>query len=843
MQPSKHFEEQVANLFRNAGALRVRSNVMLGGSQIDVEVIFRVAGVEFLVAVECKHYAKSVGIGEVLKFAEVLDFLRKSQLADAGVVVSHSGFSPQAHEAARKQRIHLLKPDDILCLSAQERCSTFGFLSDTKSTLYALEGIQNPRLEQFIGLMGRVAKARKLVPAVDAASLWRCANECSEIAQTLGDSCRAEALLLEGILTYDKQDSFDAAKQKFQTAQVIARRAQEYQLEAVLTLWIARCLAGMKKFAEATKMLKPLIERNQDNQGLAALILKSKYWMAKIRLLQLQTEDDSSALREIINQFQEVLCEADSLGIIHYREGARARLGEIAERLGDPAKAFRLYREAYEGTPSEDAQDREKLTELIDKIRRKLSPSEIQAIQEGSHRERPLSSWPPSAVQTCEFALWRFAKFPLQRILPRLLEGPRFEGLKELLADDEILDFCIDADRYDRSRPGAPIATGERKYRSLRAHLNSGRFSNDLLRRLRFAKRLLLGSALVNDTGRKGGVALVALDEEADSCILDRREGFYETPGENGLCFHYDSRNRLRLSGDMFARCRELSSELISQVVRRAEGRGVFPFSVDFLLRENQEPVFLELHYPSRGFVALYEPFRSLTMRAKFPVDIYANALSLLVEEARFEKVLIAHSDILQSDQERPRSATYGFEFQGCVNAFFARLRDRLIVCDDWRKTDRLGGKISYRGEVAQLVILDDVDPQSSVRAVDPQLLLPDHRLVEFCGDVVAVLNLCKELGVATPKWQAFDPLSFNTLDGVQATLGRLVIAKDPVHLPSWHAEKRRGIFLDLQDGDDQQLLARLARHRPILVETAVTSSVDRFGHFGELRIHCCAVR
>ncbi|MEE9441921.1 MAG: restriction endonuclease [candidate division Zixibacteria bacterium] len=843
MQPFKSFEEAIAELFRNAGAERVESDVEVGGRQIDVLVAFWQMGIEFRVAVECKYYERAVGVDLVMEFAKTLDHLREAGLVDTGSMVSKSGFTQKAKNLAKTRRVHLLNPSDILSLSFRGLWTQVGLRFDTFSVLHAIEGISNDRVEQFLGLVGRVSKARKLVPAVDKASLWDSVKKCRDLAESLGDIYRAEAMLLEGILIYDEQ-KYQSASIRFSITHDIAKRSQALHVSAAAKLWTARCLTGMKKYAEALDALDLMIEEYKSNQALTALLVKAKYWRAKTLLLKWMEVGDAEIAASITNQFTQILVEADSQGMANYREGAKARLGDIAFHQGNFAESLRLYLEAFHNTPVRDAQDREKLVSLIKAARDKLSPVDAAAIERKGDSTPSAAGWPSMNTQICQFAIWRFARFPLSSILPRVLGDQAFGGVRDLLEDDNFLDFCIEADRYDKSKPGEPIPTGERKYRSLRAKILAGRHSSsDVLRRLRFVKRLLLGGALVNDTGRNGGVALVGLDASAESRVLDRRQGEHVIPGNGGLRFRFDSRKRLAQNSEFLNRCKEIASVLISKIIGRVEGRGVFPFSVDFMLDDN-EPIFLELHYPSRGFEVLYAPFRPLTENAIFPIDIYSQAIRLLTEEAHIHKIVLAHSDSLTSDIGRSRSATYGFEFQRLVDALFSVLKDtQLIVCKDWRDASRVDGRIQIEGDSPDLIILDDMDPQNLLQTIFPQQLLPNAKLIQLANDIKGVLDICSQLSIHTPPFRIVHMCDSCSIQGLREELGQLVITKELFHLPSWHAEKRRGVFLDLDDSVDREFLKKSSRNRHLLVQSVVRTSQDKYGHSGELRIHCCGIR
>jgi len=83
----------------------VRMDGLSGHShQVDVVYSFRMWATDFLVVVECKQYARSVRIDDLLEFKARLDDLR----AHKGLFVTTTGFQKGAVEFAKANRIALL---------------------------------------------------------------------------------------------------------------------------------------------------------------------------------------------------------------------------------------------------------------------------------------------------------------------------------------------------------------------------------------------------------------------------------------------------------------------------------------------------------------------------------------------------------------------------------------------------------------------------------------------------------------------------------------------------------------------------------------------------------------
>jgi hypothetical protein len=77
--------------------------------QIDVSIETKVAGLEILILIECKHYKKTVEISDVLAFAQRLDDIG----AHKGVVVSTIGFQEGTKKVARAHGIALVITEPV----------------------------------------------------------------------------------------------------------------------------------------------------------------------------------------------------------------------------------------------------------------------------------------------------------------------------------------------------------------------------------------------------------------------------------------------------------------------------------------------------------------------------------------------------------------------------------------------------------------------------------------------------------------------------------------------------------------------------------------------------------
>jgi hypothetical protein len=119
-QTGKKLERRVADAYREIGARKVEHDVELAGNQIDVYVELETPGrLLHRIAVEAKDWTKPVGIAVVNGFAQIVKLLRSQQMVDEGIIISATGFSKQARNAARTYGIRLLEPADLDAMVAE----------------------------------------------------------------------------------------------------------------------------------------------------------------------------------------------------------------------------------------------------------------------------------------------------------------------------------------------------------------------------------------------------------------------------------------------------------------------------------------------------------------------------------------------------------------------------------------------------------------------------------------------------------------------------------------------------------------------------------------------------
>ena len=111
--PGYDFEREVAAIYRIVGA-KVEHGVDLAGNQIDIVATENTpSGAPVRIAIECKNYARPVGIDVVNSFGAVAYLLRQRSLIDRATIVAANGFTTQARQAARTHDIELLDISDL----------------------------------------------------------------------------------------------------------------------------------------------------------------------------------------------------------------------------------------------------------------------------------------------------------------------------------------------------------------------------------------------------------------------------------------------------------------------------------------------------------------------------------------------------------------------------------------------------------------------------------------------------------------------------------------------------------------------------------------------------------
>jgi hypothetical protein len=78
--------------------------------QIDVAIEAKIAGIEILIIVECKHYNKKISMNEILVFTARIDDIS----AHKGIMVTTIGFQSGVEKIARAKKIALVVVKDLI---------------------------------------------------------------------------------------------------------------------------------------------------------------------------------------------------------------------------------------------------------------------------------------------------------------------------------------------------------------------------------------------------------------------------------------------------------------------------------------------------------------------------------------------------------------------------------------------------------------------------------------------------------------------------------------------------------------------------------------------------------
>lgn len=107
------FEDEVAQMYRELGA-EVKQNVNLAGFQTDILIEETTASKQKLRSiVECKFYRNKIGNKVVNDFARVFHTVKHAGLVDKGIIVSYSGFTPDAYLASKETQVELVNFRDL----------------------------------------------------------------------------------------------------------------------------------------------------------------------------------------------------------------------------------------------------------------------------------------------------------------------------------------------------------------------------------------------------------------------------------------------------------------------------------------------------------------------------------------------------------------------------------------------------------------------------------------------------------------------------------------------------------------------------------------------------------
>jgi hypothetical protein len=110
----KAFQIQVAQLYRELGALNVKEDINLDGNQIDVYAeVPALDGNHLRTVISCKDYGRPVGVGDVREWEQVFRPLHNAGKVDLACIVSANGFSQDAAPQASLTGIRLMTIEQL----------------------------------------------------------------------------------------------------------------------------------------------------------------------------------------------------------------------------------------------------------------------------------------------------------------------------------------------------------------------------------------------------------------------------------------------------------------------------------------------------------------------------------------------------------------------------------------------------------------------------------------------------------------------------------------------------------------------------------------------------------
>jgi hypothetical protein len=186
----KAFERRVAELYRAAGADEVQHDIRVVGRQVDVLVTERTpSGTVIRTVVECKSGREKVGVGVVYAFITMMKIIQEEGTF-VGAIVSESGSTKEAREAAAQRDIRLLEVADLeqrardegaLSASAQMALAGAGSIRhELRDALRSSERLTPPELDDLAAHLSSVLESMG-----EALQLGRARQRRSQRARTL----------------------------------------------------------------------------------------------------------------------------------------------------------------------------------------------------------------------------------------------------------------------------------------------------------------------------------------------------------------------------------------------------------------------------------------------------------------------------------------------------------------------------------------------------------------------------------------------------------------------------------------------------------------------------------
>ncbi|MEQ8672055.1 MAG: hypothetical protein RLP44_07955 [Aggregatilineales bacterium] len=465
-------------------------------------------------------------------------------------------------------------------------------------------------------------------------------------------------------------------------------------------------------------------------------------------------------------------------------------------------------------------------------------------------------------MTTSPYAVWRHAHFPMRTFEFQAIRTMQdaFDVILNMLGQSEIRTFL------NRLDGGASGDRFDHLYAKLQQVDRTAPFTREVERQVDYTLRLLISSVIRNDTGKKGSLNIVSLDESVQLPEVKRHRVLVPEPTNENFSdalnladrfnntidhdareiyesalrevadslhqFHVSTEARLLLDDRKMTTIQDSQRRVGEALADELEARygireGVFTYSVDYFLREDSATI-LEVHCPPRTIETSYMGLRAWSTDVIFPLDSAVRIACDTFAESQGRaalRVLVFNPEPHAGAMVTEALAfVKGFERAGCEQVHLVQSSAELRDCAPDYDIIYLCDELS-----------DDSGQSATLTVRADQLLLPIPQMMELVKDRALMAQMCDSAGLAVGKnltASQGDPLP---VDALRRELGDWVLAKSRIHQPWWSQTKQRVEFLHLDLHRDK--LQKLLDKEAIMFEEIITDSLDENGHFGELRV------
>jgi len=342
---------------------------------------------------------------------------------------------------------------------------------------------------------------------------------------------------------------------------------------------------------------------------------------------------------------------------------------------------------------------------------------------------------------------------------------------------------------------------------------------SDVNRQLYYVSQILISTVLKNDTGLRGGISPVILPSPPSSgsrkegCTFDtisipssvkyidaNKDCFdvnslvdYRTTPDDYVIPFDDSAGKLNLSDDNITTMDTISRNIIQNFIRKnAELISVdcFPFAIDFFIRQDSILPF-ETHFPGRGLGVHFLPFLLFSKQREIFRD-YFNGLFYEIKNKYGCNVKLEIGSCGQTS------------FHVLDRSFINLINNNFAVLDS--------------NNCPQVIKRIDLDVNDDYKK------FPIRTIPEWDYSINQII-LDKNI-------------TFDDVSGIREKIGTWAIIKSSLNIPWWskHRKKPEACLVDKKFV--KRVNSLLQEYPSVIVQELITDSVDKNGHFGELRFY-----